>query len=50
MGLSYQFDLKAHVLEKLNIEELAKKSAAAKQFKEYKELQDGETIVTIEHW
>lgn len=48
-GLSHKFDLRARVLQKLNVEDKEKK-VELKKFKEFSELCNGEIIITIEHW
>jgi len=48
--LSYRFEPRAHVLEKLNAEVKDQKKAPMKVFREFKEIGEDDIVVTIEHW
>ena len=44
------FDPNARVLEKLNADAKEKQQTAVKRYQEYKDLEESEVLVTIEHW
>jgi hypothetical protein len=48
-GLSHLFDVQSGVLEKMNVEEQHKCKLDFKEFKEYRDMGEGDMIITIEH-
>jgi hypothetical protein len=50
IGLSYKYDVRSRVLEKLSNEEKKISYEKPKLFKESREIGESEILVIIEHW
>jgi len=49
-GLSYRYDVRARVLEKLEVQQKEKLMTEPKKYEEFKDIKEGEIWVVIEHW
>jgi hypothetical protein len=50
VGLSYKYDVRSRVLEKLNMDERKARLEKPKMFKESRDIADQEILIIIEHW